>query len=92
MPATRAGAPAPAAHLSSAGFDNKQRAIMYITHTRGPGCLIRRYAHNCSSFTGWLFIDETCEEFLRCRCFDATPELLKLQDALAVRMDRKRSA
>lgn len=66
---------------------------MFIIHTKGPGSLIRRYAHNCSSqVLPAFFIDETCDEFMLCRCFDPTPEILSLQDAIAVRLDIKRSA
>lgn len=46
------------------------------------------YLHDCPA-VGW-HIDETCNEFIRCRCFQPTPEILEIQDRLAVAMDAKR--
>ena len=47
------------------------------------------YAHTCSEWDG-LVIDEYDAEFIVCACFQPTPEILSLQDGLAVAMDKTR--
>lgn len=48
------------------------------------------YLHLCDR-TGEL-CDELDDEFAYCRCFTPTAEILALQDAIAVRLDRARGA
>jgi hypothetical protein len=45
------------------------------------------YLHQCTASD--RLIDETCDEFIHCRCFDSA-EFLALQDKLAVAIDAKR--
>lgn len=47
------------------------------------------YAHSCSEWDG-MVIDEFDPEFVACGCFQPTPEILAIQDSLAVEMDRLR--
>lgn len=49
-----------------------------------------KYLHACTALHGTL-IDETDIAFHRCRCFQPSPELLAIQDAHAVELDRMRS-
>ena len=45
-----------------------------------------KYSHECSEWD-FLLIDETCDEFHCCTCFQPTPELLEIQDKICVKLD-----
>lgn len=47
------------------------------------------YLHQCTRNSDRL-IDETCDEFIHCRCFQPTAEVLALQDKLIIALDAKR--
>lgn len=51
--------------------------------------IISFYGHECSEWDG-LWIDEACDEFACCKCYQPTPELLAIQDEINVKLDFQR--
>lgn len=48
-----------------------------------------RFLHQCTEWD-FMLIDETCDEFSACSCFQPTTEFLTAQDKINVAMDLRR--